>query len=84
MLPRTPFRANFHMTDDPACLSGAFTIAELGEMLPWISDLHEETAFLETTKNGPQCTVAKTYSICYSPGGDLDDNQPTDVFSENT
>lgn len=49
-------------------LYAAFTTAELVEMLPWMIKKNGTTYFLDLSKNGPQCKMAKTYSVAYYDG----------------
>lgn len=44
----------------------AFTVAELGEMLPWFVKEHDEMYWITLIKNGPSPVTGKTWNIEYA------------------
>lgn len=54
----------------------AYSVAELGEMLPWCIEIKERTYFLELCKNGPNPVVGKTWECWYEEAGP----DPKEVF----
>lgn len=51
----------FHEQD----ICAAFTVAELGEMLPWLVEKNGEMYWSELIKNGPKSLGAKTWEVFY-------------------
>lgn len=47
----------------------AFTVSELGEMLPWMVEANGQSYFIELAKNGPQFHGGK-HHVCYVSGDD--------------
>lgn len=46
----------------------AFTVAELGEMLPWSFERDNKIFFLQQVKNGKNSPIAKEHELFYSDG----------------
>jgi hypothetical protein len=64
-------------------VASAFTVAELGEMLPWhVEKTVEETYWLEMVKNGKNPVGAKQWEVFYSNHGEGDEYQTIPEFSD--
>jgi len=69
-----PFSEHWTRQDGHAKRTSAFTVAELGEMLPWLIEKDGNTFWLEIIKNGKQIEPpGKEHGIAYTEPRESDE-----------